>query len=345
MSKDSAQATAIDDEVRSVISPGAALRAAREQRGESVNEAAFAIKLSPRQVVALETDDFEALPGTALVRGFMRNYARYLELDPAPLVAQLPPLAGEGAVDLSLVRNAEGELPNGSGTRLRTAPMVWLAVLLLVVVLAGWYFDWFSTEPASPAVEFEVPLQSSSLSDQTSQAPDASGALQPGLTRSSPMPSTAAADQSEAEQVDTEEELVAAEEARVAAATESAAADQGATLAQAEEQAASSVTEEAAASADAGAAAAASDSMEQASAGSAELQFDFDADSWVEVRDRTGGVLHSAINSAGTSRRVGGEPPFALVIGNAASVRLRFNGEPVDVAAGIKGTVARLTVE
>ena len=44
-------------------SPGAQLRQARELRGESVGEVAFALKLSPRQVVALESDDFVALPG------------------------------------------------------------------------------------------------------------------------------------------------------------------------------------------------------------------------------------------------------------------------------------------
>ena len=65
----------------SAASPGARLRRAREARGESVHEAAFAIKLSPRQIEALENDDFAALPGMAFVRGFARNYARYLGLD------------------------------------------------------------------------------------------------------------------------------------------------------------------------------------------------------------------------------------------------------------------------
>ena len=46
-------------------SPGAQLRHAREARGESVHEVAFALKLSPRQVDALERDDFDALPGMA----------------------------------------------------------------------------------------------------------------------------------------------------------------------------------------------------------------------------------------------------------------------------------------
>ncbi|WP_341648617.1 helix-turn-helix transcriptional regulator [Thauera humireducens] len=79
------------DDVRS---PGAALRAAREARGESVAEVAFALKLNPRQIAALEADDFAALPGTAFVRGFLRNYARYVGLDPAPCSLESSAWAG-----------------------------------------------------------------------------------------------------------------------------------------------------------------------------------------------------------------------------------------------------------
>ena len=87
-------------------SPGAQLRRAREARGESVHEVAFALKLSPRQVDALERDDFDALPGMAFLRGFMRNYARHVGLDAAPLLDAVQRMAGQGSPDLSPIRNA-----------------------------------------------------------------------------------------------------------------------------------------------------------------------------------------------------------------------------------------------
>src|SRR5690606_35923620 len=92
----------------SAASPGARLRVAREARGESVHEVAFAIKLSPRQVEALEKDDFAALPGMAFVRGFARNYARYLGLDAAPLLDGIERMGGADQPDLSPIRNADG---------------------------------------------------------------------------------------------------------------------------------------------------------------------------------------------------------------------------------------------
>ena len=98
-------------------SPGAQLRRAREARGESVHEVAFALKLSPRQVDALERDDFDALPGMAFLRGFMRNYARYVGLDATPLLDAVQRMAGQGSPDLSPIRNADGDLPSGGSRR------------------------------------------------------------------------------------------------------------------------------------------------------------------------------------------------------------------------------------
>ncbi|KZE32637.1 cytoskeleton protein RodZ [Crenobacter luteus] len=70
-------------------SVGARLKAARESRGLSLGEVADRLKLSLKQLEAIESDHFEALPGAAFVRGFVRNYARYLELDVAPLMQAL----------------------------------------------------------------------------------------------------------------------------------------------------------------------------------------------------------------------------------------------------------------
>ncbi|MFN4149133.1 MAG: helix-turn-helix domain-containing protein, partial [Rhodocyclaceae bacterium] len=68
---------------------GALLRAAREAAHLSHDDVARALKFSPRQIAALEADDYAALPGATIVRGFVRNYARLLKLDAAPLLQRL----------------------------------------------------------------------------------------------------------------------------------------------------------------------------------------------------------------------------------------------------------------
>ena len=52
------------------VGPGRHLTAAREAQGLSIAEAAAALKLSPKQIEALENDWYDRLPGPIFVRGF-----------------------------------------------------------------------------------------------------------------------------------------------------------------------------------------------------------------------------------------------------------------------------------
>ena len=69
--------------------PGEVFLARREELRWSLDEAATRLKLTPRQVSALEANDFASLPGMASVRGFVRSYAKALGLDPDPLLDML----------------------------------------------------------------------------------------------------------------------------------------------------------------------------------------------------------------------------------------------------------------
>lgn len=71
--------------------PGMVLRRAREERGHSIADVVQVIRFSARQIEALERDDYASLPGSTAVRGLVRNYAKFLKLDAAPLLAQLAP--------------------------------------------------------------------------------------------------------------------------------------------------------------------------------------------------------------------------------------------------------------
>ena len=68
---------------------GQELAAAREARGLAVADVAQQLKFAPRQLDALEQEQFDALPGAAFTRGMVRSYARLLKLDPEPLVQRI----------------------------------------------------------------------------------------------------------------------------------------------------------------------------------------------------------------------------------------------------------------
>lgn len=67
-------------------SAGALLAAGREELNLSVSDVARHLKLSPAQVEALEEGAYDRLPGRVFVRGFLRNYAKLLGIDPQPLL-------------------------------------------------------------------------------------------------------------------------------------------------------------------------------------------------------------------------------------------------------------------
>ncbi|MRV74849.1 DUF4115 domain-containing protein, partial [Duganella sp. FT92W] len=84
------------EQPKSKALPGAQLAAQREAMGLTVDQIADQLKLAPRQVVALEADDYNSLPNMAVTRGFVRAYAKVVKLDAAPLVAMIEvnPVAG-----------------------------------------------------------------------------------------------------------------------------------------------------------------------------------------------------------------------------------------------------------
>ena len=65
---------------------GGALRLAREKSGLTIHDIASRLKISIKQIIAIESDDFAALPESTIVRGFIRNYAKLLKIDVEPIL-------------------------------------------------------------------------------------------------------------------------------------------------------------------------------------------------------------------------------------------------------------------
>ncbi|WP_123104364.1 RodZ domain-containing protein [Acidithiobacillus sulfuriphilus] len=123
------------------------LRQEREARGWTMAEVAQRLHINEAQVRALEAGRYEALPGAAFARGFLKNYALLLGLDPAPLLASYDASSGGVAV-----RPTERVLPDSEGPMLdyswRTIGVSLLA--LLILVLLAWWI-WEGRGPAEPA--------------------------------------------------------------------------------------------------------------------------------------------------------------------------------------------------
>lgn len=131
------------DEV-AVIAPqpqvGQQLRLAREARGLSVLDIAQTLKLGSRQVEALESGDWQILPGNTFVRGFVRNYARIVQIDSVPLMDLLEGLLTKPVSNLAINEQSLSQMPQSGRTVSGRDRMVIFAGLFLVVLAALAYF-------------------------------------------------------------------------------------------------------------------------------------------------------------------------------------------------------------
>ena len=146
------------------VAIGRELRAAREGRGLSIGEVADRLKLSVKQLNAIESGDFASLPGATFARGFVRSYARYMEIDADALVARLDQC-------VPLDAPAAGLVPLEEPTARKTSLALPLSLGALLVIAGGWFLLPGSAEPE---VQSSVPL----ALVPTVADPDAS-ALQP----------------------------------------------------------------------------------------------------------------------------------------------------------------------
>ncbi|MBI3096468.1 MAG: helix-turn-helix domain-containing protein [Rhodocyclales bacterium] len=132
--------------------PGSVLRQAREARGQSVADVVQVIRFSARQIEALERDDYASLPGSTAVRGLVRNYAKFLRLDAAPLLAQLDPAVPVSEADVRPPTNmGEAEHPNF----VEQIPPKLIAVGVLLVMLALTAY-WYLTLPGNEGVTLRL---------------------------------------------------------------------------------------------------------------------------------------------------------------------------------------------
>jgi cytoskeleton protein RodZ len=127
---------------------GARLKRERESQGLSLFDAARALRLSEKQMAALEADDYSKLPGRTFVRGFIRNYARLVQLDPEPLMAQI-----------FFGNDEESHQIQAPSQKIRFSEheskpwLKWLLMAFVVVAVVSWaVLQWLGPEETKSAI-------------------------------------------------------------------------------------------------------------------------------------------------------------------------------------------------
>ena len=167
---------------QSLLNVGMALREARERLGMSVNDIADRVKFAPKQVEALEANDFVHLPRATFLRGFVRSYARVVQLDEAVLIAALPVESAPQTVARPPVMNVAFPAMQS----LRRVNALWLAGALGVVLVLVLFILLYDGGPAATPTEVVVESLPLPAPDAAASAVAAVAAVQPDEVAKAP---------------------------------------------------------------------------------------------------------------------------------------------------------------
>lgn len=123
------------------MSIGAALKALREAKQLTLNEVSSRLKFSIRQLEALEGEQWELLPSGMSLRGFVKNYGRYLETDIEALLLMLDEQVGPTSARPIMTSSPAAMAPTDIPIQAEPAhrPWGWLIIILILLIIAGFY--------------------------------------------------------------------------------------------------------------------------------------------------------------------------------------------------------------
>ncbi|TAG47314.1 MAG: helix-turn-helix domain-containing protein [Betaproteobacteria bacterium] len=310
-------------------STGGLLRAARERAGMAVEDIASKLKLSARQVHAIENEHWDALPEAPFTRGFVRSYARLVGVDPESLRLNVARPLTDTALAPTPV--GIGEVTRDSDGNQR-AWSAWLIPAVLVALLAAGvaWFLWRGTPMPMSANKLPVEAVKQQANSAAASAAAASKESTPGVLLVPASPAAGATEPS-----------AAAPAAVAAPATGALLA--GATPPPANAAAATATAPTAPAAAATAAGAIPTPNAPSAELGKKRIVMNFTGRSWTEVRSKGELVFTETVSNG--SREVSAVPPLSFVIGNASNVVITIDGKPYNFSDSIRNEVARFRIE
>lgn len=299
-------------------SPGALLKQARERAGLGPDDLAGQLKLAKGTLEALERDDFAALSEPVYVRGYYRKIAKLLPVSEAELIAAYNARSKPARTSPALQR-----IPLAGGVAAGTSRQYkgqGIAIAVIVAVVVGVLLLIADRQPTprlaeTPAAPVSEPVVEGPTPAATPDAP-------PPVASAPVAPVPAPASEPRASSV------------RPGAGTVSETAP----------AAAPATTPVIPATTKAAPGPAPAVTAPAAPADSLALEFG-DA-SFVRVEDSRGRTLAIGLVKAGEKPVLTGRPPYTVFLGNAQSVKVFYNGQPVNFSPHInqQNDTARFTV-
>jgi cytoskeleton protein RodZ len=288
------------------VGPGRMVREARERKQLSIQAVADALNLRVSMVEALEAERFDQLPPATFTKGYLKNYAKLVDVPEDEVVLAYDRLRDPVPVSEDEVH---GFRRPASRTAKSSGGLVWVLLLVAAVLVALWLGrDWIGAQfEGEPAAEETAPPPAPIAEAPPRPVPGQE--VQPS-PQAPPEPLPAPPQEIEEEPVEEAEPLP--EPVRPA---EPLPAPVGP-----------------------------APEPEAVIAGDARLVVRVLAESWVDIRDGDGRSLLLGVIDGPRTHEFTAPPPYSLVIGNANAVELEYEGDRVNLRPFMRGRVARLTL-
>lgn len=113
---------------------GKYLKEQREKLGISIEEIAEETKIQKRYLEELENDEYEALPGEAYIKGFLRNYSAVLKINSDEVIEMYKKMQNNSTEkEEDAEDNTEELIPTGKVKKMN----VLILILVIVIFIAG----------------------------------------------------------------------------------------------------------------------------------------------------------------------------------------------------------------
>ena len=137
---------------------GRLLRETRLTRGLSVEDVSNSLNFEKKLIEALEAEDVKQLPSASFVRGYLRSYSRFLDIDAEPVVQAYSQVSGDDSSVITPVAQVKEVSSKDAGPRYAT----WFVIVVLAVSLVIWWRSEVllpsatKDDVAEPAIQTEI---------------------------------------------------------------------------------------------------------------------------------------------------------------------------------------------
>ncbi|MDR3477959.1 MAG: helix-turn-helix domain-containing protein [Gammaproteobacteria bacterium] len=167
---------------------GARLKTAREALRLSDKDAAARLHLNPKIISIIENERFENGPPMIFMRGYLRSYARLLNVSDDEINVALSQLEmANPAVAVATQRVIQPQPSSGKSMRW----MTYLVVLILITLVAMWWRNTHTNNTSLPKPANETPAETISQSNTQAPVVALNSAVRPVTTPTVTQPATA----------------------------------------------------------------------------------------------------------------------------------------------------------